>query len=150
MSLVTDIQSKLAHYLLAPLTLTAGVITNVVTASIDTLGANGLSIALMFDRVFAGTDALTYTFQDSPDNVTWTDVPEDAVLPYSQNGVVADVVVGQHQNVGVFSTERYVRLKFNGVVDTTDFVLTLPYVLELNLMENDRYLTDGIPNDGQP
>ena len=150
MSLVTDIQSKLAHYSLAPLTLAVGAIVNSVSASIDTLGANAVSVALMFDRVFAGADALTYTFQDSPDDATWTDVPEDAVLPYSQNGVVADVVVGQHQNVGVFSTERYIRLKFNGVVETADLVVSLPYVLELNLMENDRYLTDGLPNDGKP
>jgi hypothetical protein len=150
MSLVSDIQSKLKHGVLADKTLTAGTITAEATASIDTKGANALSLALSLDRALAGNDALTYKFQDSPDNSAWSDLAEDGNLPYSAGGAVANPVSGQIQNVGCFSSERYVRVVFNGVVDTTDLVVSLPYVLEVRNMEADQYLTKGLPNDGQP
>lgn len=146
-----DIQSKLAHYLLANLTLTAGAIVNVSSAAINTKETNALSLALFFDRVFAGSDALTYKFQESDDGSTnWTDVAVDGNLPYSAEGNVVDVVVGETQNVGVFSTKQYVRITFNGTVDTTDFVITLPYVLALDLTENQRYIAAGLPGDNLP
>lgn len=157
MSLTSDIQSKLAHYALADVTLAFGAIVDQVSAAIDTDGSNALSLGLLFDRVFAGTDALTYKFQDSVDGTTgWVDIPFEGNLPFSAADAlagtlaVADVVVGQNQNVGCFSTRQFVRIVFNGTVDTTNFVISLPYVLELQIQENDRYLTNGLPGDGLP
>lgn len=153
MSLTSDIQSKLAHYALADVTLAAGTITNQASTAIDTEGANSLSLGLSLSRALAGNDALTYKFQESADGSTgWADINPDGYqnLPYSQGGNVVDPVSGEMQNVGTFSSDRYVRIVFNGVVDTTNIVVSLPYVLVLNQTENDRYLTDGLPGDGKP
>ena len=149
----TDIQSKLAHYSLADVTLVVGAIADQASAAIDTEEAHALSLALDASRVMVdGDDVLTYKFQDSDDGSTgWADVPVDGNLPYSAEGnVVAPVVAGETQNVGCFSNKQFVRIVFNGAVVGTNIVMSLPYVLALNLTENDRYLTNGLPNDGQP
>lgn len=149
----TDIQHNLAHYSLADVTLSVGAIVDDVSAAINADQANALSLALEADRVMVdGDDILTYKFQDSDDGTTnWADIGVDGNLPFSAEGnVTIPVVAGQVQNVGCFSNKKFVRIVFNGTVVGTDIVMSLPYVLALNLTENDRYIVGGLPGDGLP
>ena len=151
MSLKSDIQSKLAMILLADVTLTAGTVTDEASASIDTKEFDAIVLGLSLNRALAGSDAVTYKFQQSDNGSTgWTDVPADGNLPYSAEGAIVGNNSPYIQTVGCFSSDRYVRVVFNGVVDTDDLVISIAVALEDRHRESDRYIDGGLPTDGQP
>ena len=154
MSLVRDIQSKLAVKPLAALTEFAiGVQATNESDAIDTKGFHALTVSLATDRALAAADVFTYTFEESDDGSTgWTEVAENAVLPYRKEPG-RTMVIAQNdfvQTIGVFSTKQYVRVSITGTADTTALNITPTAILEAQVQEFTGYDAAGAPNDGLP
>lgn len=153
MSLVCDIQSKLAIKSIADMSIVAGANSGVNSDAIDTKEYQSMTVALKTSRALTSSDVLTYKFQQS-DNGTdgWTDVPVDGHLPNRKNPdrTLEIAQNGQLQDVGCFSSDRYVRLVIAGTGDSGGVTISPIIAFESMVMEDAGYSSEKIPNDGQP
>lgn len=155
MSLERDLQSNLAVIGMASVVIDE-VETLFSSTVIDTQGFRNLMVIVTPSRTIndTPTDDFRITFEDSPDNVTFTAVNESKVLPtrnYDANGQLIFTAETPYETTyGLTSVERYIKI---GVVGTT-VPVACTFALEVVMEAEDKAFHDYDPNyvpvDGLP
>ena len=122
MSLERDMQSKIAAIDMESVTCDSKAVT-ASTTIIDTLGFRAVQFVVEPSRDLnedETVEAFRFYVEDSPDGVTYTQVPEINILPtrnYDVDGqLIFNSVAPYLQTFGVISAERYLRVSINCTV----------------------------------
>lgn len=122
-----DLQSEIA-VLVETDTITASAPVSAFTA-IDTWGFGDVSFAVALNRALTlPADVTEFTITESDDNVTYTAVADDKVLPVSgqTDQMLINPVSPYKQTFGVISNKRYVKPVLTGTATlTADLIATV-------------------------
>lgn len=124
MSLERDLQSELR--VLEEQTITIPNPSTVDGTAIDTQWARAIVFVIKPGEVI-DTDVITFGLKESTDNVTFTAVDSDKILPRDlANLNLANPSNGAYQTFGVTSVERYLKVSLTGttVPDSIDIIVT--------------------------